>query len=236
MKTVYGNPRLRVNNMTTTLVEPNKLLALGESLRENPKTILLSIPVLGFGILWFGMIGNKYAQAGAFGHLGLAFRLYYKHHWQNKIFLRIAHKLLENAQSGEGSPTVIMVMGGISAELGDKTQAKRDYEQAIKIALKIGDVPQAAFIESHLGKLLLDKKHLDHAYKVLSKFAQNKREQRPHIWLSNVELGYSEWYLAKLNKKMALYWANKTLTRANKYKLETRKLDVANLLKKIWTE
>lgn len=233
MKTVYGNPQLRVNNMTTTLVEPNKLLALGERLRENPKTILLSIPVLGFGIVWFGLIGDKFAQAGASGHLGLGFRLYYKHHWQNKIFLRIAYKLLENAMEGEGSPTVRMVMGGISAELGDKVQAQQDYELGIKMSLAIKDAPQAAFIESHLGKLLLDKKHLDHAYKVLNKFAQNKLEQRPHIWLSNVELGYSEWYLSKLNKNLALIWANKAKNRADKYQLETRKLDVENMIRKI---
>lgn len=219
--------------MATTLSEPNKLLALGEKLRENPRTILLAILILGFGILWFEIMGDKYAQAGAFGHLGLTFKLYYKHHWQNKIFLRIAYRLLESAMEGEGVPTVRMVMGGISEELGDKTQARLDYESGIEMALKNKDSPQAAFIESHLGKLLLDKRHLDNAYKILSKFAQNKLEQRPHIWLSNVELAYSEWYLAKLNKKMALYWANKTLTRANKYNLETRKLDVDNLFKKI---
>lgn len=214
----------------TAITEPNKLLAIGEGLRENPKTILLSIPVLGFGVFWFGLIGDKHARAGAYGHLGLAFRLYYKHHWQNKIFLKIAYWLLDHAHSGEGSPTVKMVMGGISAELGDKSQAITDFETGIKMALKIKDEPQAAFIESHLGKLLLDKKHLDHAYKVLSKFALNKSDQRPHIWLSNVELGYSEWYLWKGDKVRANIWVKKAQFRANKYKLETRKLDVQRLL------
>ena len=102
------------------------------------------------------------------------------------------------------------------------------------MALKLRDAPQAAFIESHLGKLLLDIRHLDHAYKILSKFAKNKTEQRPHIWLSNAELGYSEWYLSIGDRKRAVLWAKKAQTRAKRYGLETRKLDVENMIKKIW--
>ena len=79
----------------------------------------------------------------------------------------------------------------------------------------------------------MDKKHLDHAYKILSKFALNKHEQRPHIWLSNVELGYSEWYYSIGDRKRAIDWTKKAQLRAIKYNLETRKLDAVNLLKKL---
>lgn len=209
---------------------------MGERLRENPQTILLSIPVLIWGILWFGITENIPAQAGAYGHLGLSFRLYYKHHWQNKVFLRIAYSLLSNATklgTGDGQPTVRMVMGGIAAELGNKAQAKEEYDAGIQMAKRIKDGPQAAFIESHLGRLLVNKKHLDHAYKILFKFANGKTGMRPHIWLSNAEIGLSEWYLAAGDKKRAKFWADKVARRAAKYDLKTRILDAQKLLQKI---
>lgn len=220
----------------STLREENKLLAIGERLRENPRTILLSIPVLGWGIFWFGLMGDRDALAGAFGHLGLTFRLYYKHHWQNKTFLKIAYWLLLQAArlgTGDGQPTVRMVMGTIAAELENQEQAQVDYEAGIQMAKKIKDEPQAAFIESHLGKLLLDKKRLDHTYKVLSQFAKGKTDMRPHVWLSNAEIGLSEWYLAAGDKKRARLWANKVAARADKHDLKTRRLDAQNLKKKI---
>lgn len=229
--------------MTTQTHEPNKWLALGERLRENPRTILLSIPVLGAGVLWFGLVEDKNAQAGAFGHLGLTFRLYYKHHWQNKFFLRLAYYLLSQAAelgTGDGQPTVRMVMGGIAADLGNLGQAKNNYDKGVTLAKRINDPIQAAFVESHLGRLEIQnhhlpaaQKHLDHAYKVLSQFATNKTDARPHIWLSNAEIGYGEWYLAAGDKKRAKLWTDKVAARANKYNLKTRRLDAQKLLQKI---
>src|SRR3989344_9424212 len=106
--------------MTAQTSEPNKLLALGEKLRENPDTILLSIPVLGLGIILFSLTEDKENLAGAYGHLGLAFRLYHKHHWQSPVLLKIAYWLLSQSariNAGLGQPTVRMVMGGISSDL-----------------------------------------------------------------------------------------------------------------------
>lgn len=229
--------------MITQTFEPNKLLALGEKLRENPDTILLSLPVLAWAIVWYGWTGNKPAQAGGFGHLGLAFKLYYKHHWQNQILLKIAYWLLTQALlcgDRDGQPTVKMVMGSISLDLGDKNQAKSDYEQAVNMAKNIGDQNQMAFVLGHLGRIKTQlgdfvgaKKDLDLGLKILTRALKKDSAPRLHIWISNVELAMSEWYLAAGDKKRAKLWVQKVATRAEKYDLKTRKLDAKNLLSKI---
>lgn len=223
--------------------EPNKLLALGEKLRENPDTILLSIPVLSFGLILFSLTGDKEALAGAYGHLGLAFRLYHKHHWQNPVLLKIAYWLLSRSaliNTGMGQPTVRMVMGGIASDLGNYDEAKKEYELGIKMAKDLKDNLQAAFITGHLGRLEIKtgdlptaKKTLNSSLKVLSAAVKKDSSPRLHIWLSNVEIGLSEWFLAAGDKTQAKIWADKVTARAEKYDLKTRKLDAAKLLEKI---
>jgi tetratricopeptide (TPR) repeat protein len=229
--------------MSTQTFEPNKLLALGEKLRENPQTILLSLPIFGWGILWFKLAGDKDGLAGAFGHLGLAFKLYYKHHWQNKSFLKISYHLLSEAAkqgTGNGQPSVRMVMGSIALDLGNNLQAKWDYELAIRMSRKIKDFNQTAFIMGHLGRvktILGDfvgaKKDLDRGLKILSKTIKRDKSPRLQIWISNLELAMSEWYLACGDKKKAKLWAIAVSRRSHKYDLKTRKLDANNLLSKI---
>ena len=231
--------------MTAQTSEPNKLLALGERLRENPDTILLSIPVLGLGIILFSLTEDKENLAGAYGHLGLAFRLYHKHHWQSPVLLKIAYWLLSQSariNAGLGQPTVRMVMGGISSDLGNYSQAQKDYELGIQMAKGLKDSWQAAFIASHLGRLETKtgnlvgaKKNLDDSLKILSAAVKKDSSPRLHIWLSNTEIGLSEWFLAAGDKIQAKTWADKVSARAEKYDLKTRKLDAANLLAKIST-
>lgn len=219
------------------------LLATGESLREDPRTILLSFPVLAFAVVLYYFSENRPALASALGHLALSFRLFYKHHLRLKILLLIAYQLLSESAgigAGDGQPTVRMVMGTIATEFGNLDQGESDFITGIKMASDINDKNQTAFIESHLGRLLVQKgelqkakKHLDNAYKVLSLFVKNASDQRPHIWISNTELGLSEYYLAVRDKEKAKHWADQAKSRADKYKLETRKLDVKKLMSQI---
>ena len=231
--------------MTAQTSEPNKLLALGEKLRENPDTILLSVPVLGLGIILFSLTGDKEALAGSYGHLGLTFRLYHKHHWQNPVFLKIAYWLLSQSaliNTDMGQPTVRMVLGGISSDLGNYDQARKDYQLGIQMAKDLKDPWQGAFITSHLGRLetktgnlVIAKKDLDDSLKILSAAVKKDSGPRLHIWLSNVEIGLSEWFLATGDKTQAKLWANKVAARAEKHDLKTRKLDSIKLLEKIST-
>lgn len=229
--------------MTTTIKEAYSLLAIGEGFRENPRTILLSIPILGFSIFWYSFAHNRSALAGAYGHLGLTFRLYYKHHWQNPVLLKIAYWLLLQSSKinvGMGQPTVRMVLGGIASDLGNYDQAQKDYELGIQMAKDLKDPWQAAFITSHLGRLEIKignlvgaKKNLDDSLKILLAAVKKDSSSRLQIWLSNVEIGLSEWFLATGDKIQAKFWADKVVSTAEKYDLKTRRLDAINLLAKI---
>ena len=133
-----------------------KFLSLGEQLRENPKTIWLSIPVLILGIMWYGIKGDKEGQTGGYGHLGLTFRLLHKHQGQSKLFLRISYWLFSQANHigvGSGLPTVRLKMAQVVAQLGDLKQAKMDIESAIKLCQQTKDISQAAYITAHLGRI-----------------------------------------------------------------------------------
>src|SRR3989344_3476159 len=54
--------------------EQKRILLLGEKLRENPNTILLSIPVFMFCVIFYSLSGNKEGIAGSLGHCGIAFK------------------------------------------------------------------------------------------------------------------------------------------------------------------
>lgn len=230
--------------MTTVTSEKNKMLAFGEKLRENPKSIWLSVPVLGAAILLGKLIGDKEMEAGGSGHLGLSFRLLYKHHWKQTKLLDIAYELFANAARigvGNGQPSVRMAMGGIAMEKGDNKKALGNYFDGFNLAKKQKDLNQAAFLQSHMGiaQIKLDdlssaKKNISEAMRRLSQ-ALKKQPNSLYlqVWMSNSELGMSEWYLAAGDKKNAKVWAEKVAKRAKRWELKTREQDAKNLLKRI---
>jgi tetratricopeptide (TPR) repeat protein len=233
--------------VATVTSEKNKMLAFGEKLRENPKTIWFSLLVLGFAVFWAKIIGDKEMEAGGSGHLGLSFRLLYKHHWKNSRLLDIAYTLFSNAArigTGNGQPSVRMAMGGVSMEKGDYQRALENYQEGYILAKKMKDTNQAAFLQSHLGiaqiklnQLPPSKKNLETAYETLTKaLKKNLQSLYLHVWASNAEIGLSEWYLAAGDKKKAKVWADIVAKRADKYELKTRKLDAEKLLKRIIAE
>lgn len=212
------------------------MLAFGERLREDPKTIWFSVPVLGFAVLLGRLTGNKEREAGGSGHLGLAFRLLYKHHWKQPRLLDIAYSLFSNAArigTGNGQPSVRMAMGGVMMEKGEYKQAYENFLEGFEIAKKQGDFNQAAFLRTHvgiaqmkLGSLGQAKKNLDEAMRTLRKaLAKNKQSLYLQVWMSNAELGMSEWYLAVGDKRKARVWAGKVAKRAQKWELRTREQD-----------
>lgn len=230
--------------MATVTSEKNNMLAFGEKLRENPKTIWLSIPVFGTAILLGKLVGDKEMEAGGSGHLGLTFRLLYKHHWKQVKLLDIAYALFANAArigTGNGQPSVRMAMGGVSMEKGEYKQALENYLEGFSLAKKQKDLNQAAFLQSHvgiaqikLGELPAAKRNLENAMKILTKaITKNQLSLYLQVWMSNGELGMSEWYLAAADKKKAKDWAEKAAKRAKIWELKTREQDVANLLKRI---
>lgn len=224
--------------------EKNKMLAAGESLRENPKTIWLSVPVLGGAIILAKLTGNKEAEAGGSGHLGLTFRLIYKHQWKQPLLLDVAYALFKNAArigTGGGQPSVRMAMGGVALEKNDPETALEDYRQGYSLAKRLKDANQAAFLQSHmgmaetrLGDLASAKRDVETAVKTLySALKKNPNSLYLQVWTSNAEIGMSEWYLATGDKKKAKLWAEKVQKRAESFELKTRKLDAEKLLKRI---
>jgi len=220
-----------------------KFLSLGEQLRENPKTIWLSIPVLILGIMWYGIKGDKEGQTGGYGHLGLTFRLLHKHQGQSKLFLRISYWLFSQANHigvGSGLPTVRLKMAQVVAQLGDLKQAKMDIESAIKLCQQTKDISQAAYITAHLGRIKIKlgdlagaKRDLESSFRDLEKILKKRSTMHHQIWMSTAEMGLSEWYFASGDKKQALLWAQKAAARAQKQDLKTRMLDISNLIHEI---
>ncbi len=229
--------------MSKNAQEGNQLLSLGERVRENPHTILLSIPILGFAIVWLKLKGDREGQAGGYGHLGLTFKLLYKHHWKNEFLQTIAYDLFSKAADlsvGNGRPTILLKMAQISGELGDWKRAKDEVEQALLLAKQIGDDSQYAYLLAHLGriKMMLNdmpgaKSDLEKSLKDLTDITKKESTMRLQVWMSTPEMILSEWYLAVGDKKNAKLWAQKVIGRAEKYDLKTRKLDGQNLLKRI---
>ncbi len=221
------------------------LLSLGESLRENPRTILLSIPILGFAIVWLTLTGNREGEAGGYGHLGLTFKLLYKHHWKKEFLQTIAYTLFSKAaelSTGEGRPTILLKMAQISGERGDWKRARDEIEQALELARQVGDEAQYSYLLAHLGriKIMLNdmpgaKEDLEESLKDLTEITNKESTMRLQVWMSTPEMILSEWYLAAGDKKNAKLWAEKVIARSEKYDLKTRKLDGQNLLKRIST-
>ncbi|KKU03009.1 MAG: hypothetical protein UX99_C0030G0005 [Candidatus Amesbacteria bacterium GW2011_GWB1_47_26] len=229
--------------MSKNAQEGNRLLSLGERVRENPHTILLSIPILGFAIIWLKLVRDREGQAAGYGHLGLTFKLLYKHHWKNKLLQTIAYDLFSKAvdlATGDGRPTIILKMAQISGEQGNWKKAKDEVARALLLAKQIGDDSQYAYLLAHLGriKIMLDdmpgaKSDLENSLKNLTAITQKESTMRLQVWMSTPEMILSEWYLAASDNKNAKLWAQKVIDRAEKYDLKTRKLDGQNLLKRI---
>lgn len=216
---------------------------MGEKFRENPKTIFLSLPIFGIGLAWFSLTGQSEYLSGSFGHLGLTFKLLYKHHIKNKLLLKIAYWLFGRAYSvgaGDSAPTVKMKLGEIAFELDKKTEALNHLQYAVKLAKAENDLPQMAYAQVNLGRLQIQfhdltsaQTNLTLALPILSEASRNSESHRLHIWACAAEIGMAEYHLALADKKAALVWANKAKRRAESYHLKTRFLDVKNLFRKL---
>lgn len=228
----------------TVSKETSKILRLGESLRENPRTILLSIPVFSFGYAWHTLLGNKEKQAGSLGHMGIAFKNYHQHYWQNPALLKIAHSLFRKTAAlanRESKPTVLLMCGKTALELGDEEAARKDLEEGIKEAKRVKDDYQGAFVLGHLGSLFLKQKKLeeaktalDRALKTLEKAVEEKPDSLYYqVWISYVELALAEYYLVADDKKQARQWLSRAEKRIEKYDLGVRRLEAQKLRKQI---
>ena len=223
--------------------EPKRILHLGESLRENSKTILLSIPVFTFGLCYYSMISDKEGLAGAYGHMGIAFKNYHKHFWKKRFLLEIAYYLFRKAAElggGKDRPTVLLKCGQTALELGDKKSAEKNYNEAIAEAKRLKDKYQKAYVSAHLADLIKEKDFekaegmLTNSHEVLNQaIDKNPEALYFQIWISFVELALGQLYLSKADKNSARVWAEKAHARVEKYDLKVRKLDVKKLLSKI---
>ncbi|KKU28582.1 MAG: hypothetical protein UX80_C0004G0012 [Candidatus Amesbacteria bacterium GW2011_GWA2_47_11b] len=229
--------------MSKNIREQFKLLSLGEKLRENPKTIWLSVPAFLFSALWSTLVGNREELAGSFGHLGISWELIRKHHWKSGVFLDLALWSYQQAVKigvGDGQPSVRLKIGSMYAEKGDLPRAKKYIEEGLALCRNIKDVPQGAFLLAHLGRIKTKlgdfagaKKDLDKSLSIMEKILKKDSSLRLHIWASTAEMGLAEWYLAAGDKKRAKLWAQKVATRATIHDLKTRALDAKDLLAKI---
>ncbi|MEK7188391.1 MAG: hypothetical protein AAB685_00885 [Patescibacteria group bacterium] len=222
-----------------------KILIFGESLRENPKTILFSIPIFIFGILFYFLIGDKEGVAGSLGHMGISFKNYHKHFLQKDFLLNIAYFLFEKSSlsaSGEGKVSAILHAGQTVFVLEDFKTAISKYKEALtEISKEKVTTGIEGYIFSHLATVEIKKKdfkkaekYLDRALKVLAlKIKEKPDSLYLHIWFSHLELTYGEYFLAIGKKREARVWTEKAKQRAEKYDLKVRKHDVSKLFKRL---
>ncbi|OGM26660.1 hypothetical protein A3D00_01000 [Candidatus Woesebacteria bacterium RIFCSPHIGHO2_02_FULL_38_9] len=225
--------------------EQKRILLLGEKLRENPNTILLSIPVFMFGVIFYSLSGNKEGIAGSLGHCGIAFKNYHKHFWQKDFLLKIGFWLFNKSAdyaTGEGKVSTVLHAGQISLSLDNLNLARKKYEEALMVCKnqKV-DTGIDGYIFVHLAVLDLKEKkldkvklNLDKALKILNiRLEENPKSLYLHIWMSLLELTMGEYYLTVGDKMLARAWAEKAQNRTEKYDLKVRKLDVKRLLSRI---
>ena len=224
--------------------EQRNLLLWGESIRENPRTILLSIPIFLFGIFYYTLIKDDKGLAGSYGHLGIAFKNYHKHYWQQPFLLQIAYKLIDNAShksQGEGLVSTILHCGQVAKDLQNYSLAEVKFKQALFQAHKLKQYVQLGYILSHLASVHVAQQRFDVAFRELNqslKILQSGIKQKPtslyyQIWLSHGELTMSEYYLAIRDYKQAKKYAQQALNRSQKHQLKFRQQEAHQLLNRI---
>ena len=224
--------------------EERKILLKGESLRENPKTILLSIPVFGVGYIYYLLVGDKQGVAGALGHCGITFKNYYRHHWHKEFLLKISFTLFLKSTDyakGEGRVSTLLHAAQSACDLGNLDEADELYNDALKEADAIEHTAIKGNIYSHMAANEMKrenfkkaKKYLDDSYNILLKAEKDKsKSMYIQVWISGTEMSYGWYHLTLGDKKCAKSWALKAKKRVNKYDLKTRKADVEKLFKKI---
>lgn len=224
--------------------ETSRLLSLGERLRENPRTILFSIPIFLIGALWFSFKKDSERISGSWGHLGISFKNYYKHRLKLRLLLRLAAECFSRSLQYsplKDKPTVLLKLGQTQIELGDVKAGEKVFNEAIKIAKDLKDYPQLGYVLSHRGKLYVLQKKMDLAWQdfqraleYIEEGVEKKKDSLYYqIWFSGLELEIANYYLELGQKEEAEQWIVKAKQRAEKYKLETRKLDVLKMMGKI---
>ena len=231
-------------SIKTKSQERRRILELGESLRENPGTILLSVPIFFFGYLFYSIIGDKEGVAGSLGHCGITFKNYYKHYWKQDFLLKIAYRLYDKSAqyaTGEGKVSTIHHAGQVALELGDVELAEKRYKEALSEARRLKLVNIEAYVIDHMAQLEIErgnyelaKEYLDGAYNILSKAVKKEpKSMYLHIWLSSVEINTANYWLAVGDKNKARIWAKHAQKRADKYDLKMRKKDVKKIMDKL---
>jgi len=225
--------------------EKKKILLLGETFRENPNTILLSIPIFLFGVLYYSLVSDKQGLAGSYGHMGISFKNFYKHFWQRKFLLKVSYSLFKKssdyAELGEGKVSSILHCGQVAVTLERYKLARKQFVKALLLAKELNRSDHAAYILGHMAKVEIEtqdlgkaKEYLDRSLRILKRAVnKNPKSLYLQIWLSHSELMLGEYWLASGDRAKAKIWAEKARKRANKYNLKVRKLDVKKLVSKI---
>lgn len=223
-----------------------KLLIFGEKVRENPRTILLSIPIFIFALIYYWITGYREGVAGSLGHMGIAFTNFYKHNWQQNFLLRIGYFLFGKSTefaTGEGKVSAILHCGQAAILLKDFELARRKSLEALR-EVKKENVKTGieGYIYGHyLGKIELETEnvgkargHVERGLKILKEKSKRSRGSLYlQVWLSGTELTMAEYWLAKKDEEASRIWAERAKARADKYNLKVRKLDAKKLFTRI---
>ncbi len=223
--------------------EQRKLLLTGETIREKDWGLLLSMPVFLVGIIYYSLIRDREGLAGAYGHLGIAFKNYHKHHWQQTFLIKIAYFLFDKASinsTGEGQVSSILHCGQAAKDLKNLSLAESKFKQALSLAQQQQNQALAAYALSYLGgvhtnqqRSSLALKELRQAVKTLTRESQHQSDSLYlHIWLTHAQLTLAEYYLATNNHSLAQKSARQVLNLSQKYHLQLRYQEAQRLLKK----
>lgn len=232
--------------MRQKLISPEKvnLLKWGEVVRENPKTILLSIPIFKLSLLLYFLKRDRGGMAASFGHLGIVFKNYYKHSYQKRFFLRLAlfcFKKSARLAVGPGRPTVLLKCAETAEQLGDPSDAEKYFDEAIREAKTYNDLEQLAYVQAGYSRFKITLGLKDEA-KILIEESENVLRNMVrkfpdslylHIWFTQSLIVMGEYFLAVGDKKSALKFGVEALEHSQKYDLRFRIHDAQILLDKI---
>ena len=220
------------------------LLKWGETLREKPNTILLCIPLFSLSLFIYLLKGDRGGMAASFGHVGVAFKNYYKHNYQKKFLLYLALYCFRKSAKlavGPGRPTVLLKCAETAELLGYDSDAEMYFVQAASEAKTQNDLAQLAYVQAGFSRFKIVQGLKDEA-KVLieesEKVLRNMVKKFPdslylHVWFTQSLIIVGEYFLAVGDKSNALKYGIEALEHSQEYDLRFRIHDAQILLDKI---
>ncbi|MCG2685850.1 hypothetical protein L6258_00580 [Candidatus Parcubacteria bacterium] len=220
----------------------SKLIVWGEKIRENLKTLWLSVPFFVLGICLFSLIGDRDNLSRAWGHLGIVFKNAYRHKSPRRAYLKSALFSFKKALKGaaiEDSVGVRMTIAQTLSLLDDHEAALRTIQEAVFQARQVSPagallgrvLVHQAQIQIAAGELKAGHQSLKEGWKYLEE-ALEKEPQDFHlqVWYTGAQLDWANYYRAVDKIEKSREWAQHALEDSRRWNLSFREHDARRIL------